>query len=170
MVRSADDAQARYVGNKIRRISEQHALMRGNRIDADGRDIIERRAQADGAGDIRRTRFELVRQVVVQRLFKRDHADHVAATLIGRHGIQQCGFAIQRADAGRPENLVSGKCVKIAIELAYVNPQMRDRLCSVEQYRHAMRMCQFDDAFYGRNCAERIRQMCNRNQFCARIQ
>ena len=91
-------------------------------VAADGLHVVQRRAQTDRAGNIWRTRFEFVRQLVVMRLRESDRANHVAAALIRRHFFEQFGPSIQHADSGRPKHLVPGKRVKITVEILYVDP------------------------------------------------
>jgi len=74
-------------------------------VQADARDVIERGAQADAAGDAGRAGLEFVRQVGVGGLFEGDRFDHVTAALVGRHGVQQAGFAIEDAMPVGPTTL-----------------------------------------------------------------
>ena len=86
---------------------EQVAFVGANPIEPARLDVLDRGAESDGAGDIRRARFELVRQHVVERPFEAHRSDHVAAALIRRHGSEQGGLPIEHADAGRAEQLVA---------------------------------------------------------------
>ena len=53
-------------------------------LETDGLDVVERRAQADRAGDVRRARLELVRQRRSRCVFSNvTERDHVAAALNG---------------------------------------------------------------------------------------
>src|SRR5690606_35594092 len=70
---------------------------------------------------------------------KADALDHLAATLPGRHVVEQ-GFApVQYADTGRPEQLVRGEYIEVAVQRPHIRLQMRHRLGTVEQREGALR-------------------------------
>ena len=58
---------------------------------------------------------------VVEGLLEGDRADHVAAALVRRHGLEEAGLAVQDADAGGAEQLVAGERVEVAIEVLDVD-------------------------------------------------
>ncbi len=130
--------------------------MGGDGVDAEIGHVVERRAQADGAGDVRCAGLELVGQVVVGRFFEAHAADHVAAALVRVHLLQQLAFAVQHADARGTEDLVSGERVKIRIQGLHVDGQMRCRLGAVEQHHGAGVVGRFDDGFDRIDRAERV--------------
>src|SRR5256885_1733981 len=78
----------------------------------------------------------LVRNDVINCLFERDRADHVAASLVRRHGFKQPGFAVEHADARGAEHLVAGKRVEVAIEVPDIDFEMRRRLSAVDEHRN----------------------------------
>ena len=94
---------------------QQVVFVRRDGVQADLVQVVDRGAEPYDARNIRGASFELVRQIVVGCLLERNRADHVAAALPGRHALKQFLFAIQYADAGGPEDLVSGENVEIAI-------------------------------------------------------
>ncbi len=60
------------------------------------RQVVERRAEADGRGNVRSPCLELVRHVVVSRVAQMDLADHLAATHERRHFLEDLAPAPQR--------------------------------------------------------------------------
>ena len=79
--------------------------------------VVDRRAEADRARDVRRAGLELVGQDVVGRLLEGDRADHVAAALPRRHRLEQLRPCPYRTpDTRRPVDLVAGESVEVAAE------------------------------------------------------
>ena len=60
-------------------------LVAGDHLHADGFDIVERRAEPDGVGDIAGAGLEALGRALIDRLFESDVGDHIAAALPGRH-------------------------------------------------------------------------------------
>ena len=58
----ADQAQAGNFQQALGAVSQKFLFVPGDAVDADVVDVFERRAQTDGAGDVRRARFEFLRQ------------------------------------------------------------------------------------------------------------
>ena len=85
-----------------------------------------------------------------------DALNHVAAALIGRHFFEQRGFAVEHADAGRPEKLVAGKGEEVAIERLHVNAQVRDGLRAVHQNDRADGVRAADEFAHGLDRAQRV--------------
>ncbi len=86
-------------------VDQQFVLIGCNLVEPDVVDIVERCAQPDAARDIGRAGFELIRQLVVSGLFEGDRENHVAAALVGGHGIQQFRLSVEDSDAGRAQTL-----------------------------------------------------------------
>ena len=118
--------------------------MRGNLVHAKIADIVERRAERDGPGDVGRACFELEGQIVVGGLGKGDGADHVAAALVRRHGVEQRALAVEHADAGGPVNLMAAEGVEVAIERLHIDGEVRNGLCSVDEDGDAVAVGQLD--------------------------
>src|SRR5439155_13464103 len=133
-------------------------------------DIVDGRAQPDGCGDVGRSRLELVGNDVVNRLLEGDRADHVAASLVRRHGFKQPGFAVEHADAGGAKNLVTGHGVKVAIELPDVDLEVRCRLSAVDEHRNVHAVRRLDDLAHRIDGAEHVGDMSDRNQSGPRVQ
>ena len=130
--------------------------------------VVDRGAQADRAGDVRRAGFEFVRQLVVSCLLECDGTDHVAAALIRRHGVEQRRFAVQHADAGRPVNLVAGEGVEIAVERLHVHLHVRHGLRAIHQHGNVVAVRQFDHSLERIDRAERIRDVRDGDQLRSR--
>ena len=62
-------------------------------VDAQPRQPVERRAQADRVGDVAGAGLEARRRVLVRRALEGDVLDHVAAALPGRHGLEDLATA-----------------------------------------------------------------------------
>src|SRR5687768_8559256 len=62
----ADEAEAVDLEQTLRSVTLQIELVMGNRVESDVRDVLQRSGETDDAGDVRRARFELVRQRVVR--------------------------------------------------------------------------------------------------------
>ena len=71
--------------------------------------------------------------------------DHVAAALVGRHGVQQPGLAVENADARRPEHLVAGEGVEIGVQRLHVDLHVRRGLRAVDQRQGAGAVRHLDD-------------------------
>ena len=61
------------------RVRRELVLVRLDRVEADGVQVVDRRAEADRLGHRRRARLELVRQLAPRRPVEPHRADHVAA-------------------------------------------------------------------------------------------
>ena len=70
---------------------------------------------------------------------KRDANDHFAATLPGRHDVENFGATVERADAGRPTHLVSGERQEIASHFLHIDRQMSGALRCIDQSECANR-------------------------------
>ena len=70
-------------------------------------EVLEGCTEANSVGDASGTSFELVRNSVVNCAFKRYVSNHVAAAMVRSCRFEQFLLAIDNADAGRSEHLVS---------------------------------------------------------------
>ena len=64
-----------------------------DRVEPDRADVVDRGAEPDCLRDRRRSRLELVRQLVEGRLVESDRADHLAAEVERRHRLEQLARA-----------------------------------------------------------------------------
>ena len=132
-------------GERFGAVGEQGVFVGRDLIDAELVDVIQRGAESDAAGDVGRAGFELVRQVGVGGLLEGDHLDHVAAALIGRHGVEQRGLAVEDADAGGAEDLVAAEGVEIGVERLQVHLHVGRGLRAIDQRQGAGRVRHLDD-------------------------
>ena len=95
---------------------QQRRLVRADRVEPDGPHVVDRRAEPDRAGDVRRAGLELVRQIVPGAALERDRPNHVAAAQERRHRVEHRLAAVQDADAGRAVHLVAGEHVEVRAE------------------------------------------------------
>ena len=102
--------------------------------------------------------------VVVQRPLERHGADHVAAALVRRHRLEQRRRAVEHADAGRAEHLVSRERVEVAAERLHVDRHVRDRLRAVDEHRDPARVREPDDRLDRIDRAERVRDVRRRRR------
>src|SRR5690606_9208219 len=116
------------------------------------------------------TRFKLEGQFIVSSFFESDRFDHLSASLIRGHFIQPFFFSIQNPHPRRSEYLVTGKCQKIYIEIADVDGQVLDSLCSVQQNRYLPFMSQPDNFPYGMDGSECIGDITDRYDFYPIVQ
>ena len=99
---------------------------------AERRQVVDRGAQADEAGDVRRAGLELVRRVVEHGALEAHLADHLAAADEGRHRGEVLAPRPQRAGAGRAAHLVAGEGVEIAADRGDVDGAVRRGLRAVD--------------------------------------
>ena len=79
-------------------------------------EVLERFAKTNGVGDASGTRFELVRDSVVDGAFKCHVGNHVATAVIRAGGFEQFLLAVNDADACRGEHLVSREHEEVCVE------------------------------------------------------
>ena len=144
--------------------------MRGNGVHADVRDIIDCRRETVSAGDMRRAGFEAAGNIGKGGFLKCHAADHIAAALIRRHGVEQVGLAIEHTDAARPIELVAGEGVEIHIQRLHIDRAMHHGLGAIEQHQGALGVGQADNLVNRRDSAERVRAMGDGNQAGTRAQ
>ena len=102
-------------------------------VAADVVEVIHRRVQPDGAGDVRRAGLESVRRVFPGALLEIHVQNHFAAALIRRHGFEHFLAAIQNADAGRPAHFVAGEREEIAADFLHVDRAMAGALRGIHE-------------------------------------
>ena len=119
--------------------------MSGDGVEADLAHVVDGRAQADRAGDIRGAGFEAMGRLAIRRRVHRDQPDHSAAGLVRRHFGQKLAARPQRADAGRTVELVAGKDVEIAAERPHVERQVRRGLGAIDENERSAPVGQLGD-------------------------
>src|SRR5688572_13819552 len=87
--------------------------------------------------------FKLIRQNVVMSLLESHQADHIAAALIGRHGLEQVRPSVKNSYARGTKQLVARKRVKVAPKLLHIDLEVGHGLRSVDKNRHTSLVRQF---------------------------
>ena len=100
-------------------------------LDADGGQVIQRDAQADGRGEIRRARLKSVRRFLIRAGEEINVGDHVAAAQEWRHRFQHFAASVEHSDAGGPADFVSGKGQKVTTDFSHIHWTMTDALGTV---------------------------------------
>ena len=166
--RGSDDAQAFDLLQALRRIQQQIMLVGSDGLDADRVHVVDRSSHSDHAGDVRRSRFELVRERVVGRFLETDRENHVAATLVGGHGIEDRFLPVQHAHAGWPIDFVRGERVEVAVQSLNVHSQVRHALSAVDHHDRPVLVGHGDHFLNGVDGAEGVGGMPDGNELRAR--
>ena len=141
-------------------------LVGGDVGHADAHDVIDGRAETDRVRDVAGARLEAERRpCLIHRPLERDVGDHVPAALPGRHRVEHVELAVDDADAGRAEHLVSGEDVEVAVERLDVDGHVRDRLRPVDERARAVAMRIGHHLLDGHDRAERVRDLRNETSF-----
>src|SRR5690606_32330657 len=94
-------------GERRRPVFEEGVLVGGDGGDAETEEKVDRRAEADDAGDVGGARLEALRRILVDGPLEGDVANHVPAALPRGERLPQRGLAVDRADPGGSEDLVA---------------------------------------------------------------
>ena len=78
-----------------------------------------------------------------------DAFDHVAATLVRRHGIEKLGPAIENANPIGAVDFMPREGVEIAVQVLNIDGAVRDRVGAIDEDGNPARLGQGDD-FFGR--------------------
>ena len=97
---------------------------------------LQRRAQANHPGDIGRPGLEAPGGGLGFEAVEGDFGNHFSPAEPRRHLRQPFAFAIQRADAGRPVELMAGKSIKVDIQRLDVRREMHRPLRAVDHHHH----------------------------------
>ena len=65
-------------------------------------------------------------------------SNHLAATLVGRHGLKQAALTVEHAYAGRTVHLVGRADKEVGVEVAHVDFEVGSRLRTVDKYGYAV--------------------------------
>src|SRR6185437_11983541 len=133
----AKDAQPVELAEALHSVGEEPILMRLDALAPDAFHIVDGGTEPDGLHDGRRAGFEAVRRWGIGDALGGYRVDHLAAALIGPHGLEQLLFAVKHADAGRAVKLMSGEGIEIAIEVLNIDREMHRALGAVDQHGDA---------------------------------
>ena len=114
--------------------------------------------------------FKLERQLVVGGALKGNVLYHLAATLIGRHLLQQLLAAIHNSHAHRSIHLVTRKAVEVAPQLLHIDGKMRYCLRSVDQYRYPVAMGNVDYLSDWVDCTQCVAHVVHSHYACLLVQ
>src|SRR6516225_982940 len=120
----AENAQRIDLAQTLVSVTRQLRLVGADARLADRRDIIDCGTKSNRLDDRGRAGLEFVRRVAVGDVVLEYFADHLTAAVERRHGGKMLVFAVKHADAGRPVELVAGKGIEIAIDVAHVDVEM----------------------------------------------
>ena len=128
--RVAEDAQAVDLRASPRSACASSSASRASTLrHADRVEVVDRRAQPDVAGDVRRAGLESVRRVVEHGAVEAHFLDHLAAAEERRHRGEVLAARPQRAGAGRAAHLVAGEGVEVAADRRRCRPRMCGSAC-----------------------------------------
>src|SRR5690606_15745435 len=126
-----------YLLQAFRCVMQQILFMGCNVLATNILDKLDGGLERDHIGNIGRSRFELIGQVVVSCLFERHVLNHLATPLIGRHFLEPRPLSVQNTGTGRTVHFMGRETVKVAVEIADVNFEVSSCLRAVNQYRSA---------------------------------
>ena len=107
-------------------------------LQADTAQIIHRFGHANGTDKIGCSGFEFEWQNVISGFLKGHLVDHIPSSLIWRQPFEPFFLAIEHADPGGSIDFMSGKCIKIAIQISNVNRFMLNSLSAIKKNRNTM--------------------------------
>ncbi|MBV6464816.1 MAG: hypothetical protein PGMFKBFP_00081 [Anaerolineales bacterium] len=162
--RGAEDLHAGNLLETFQRVLDDLMFVRGDFVHADRGQVVHGRAETDCLGNGGSPRLEFVRDRIRAEGAQLHFLDHVAAAEEGRHGFEQFGPAVQRADAGRAAHLVRGEGDEVRAEGLGVDREMRGGLGRVHEGRRADFAREADDLGRGVHRPEDIGHLGERDQ------
>ena len=166
----ADDFHAGNFAQQMRGVGQEVLLVAGDFFQADGLEEFDGRPQGDAAGDVGGSGLELVGQDVVGGFLESNGADHVPTALIGGHGVEEPGLAVEDPDAGGAVEFVPGEDVEIGVEFADVGGCVGDPLGAVDEDGGAAGVGFFDDFLHGIDGSQGVGDVGDGNHLGAIIQ
>ena len=119
-------------------------------------EVLESCTEANSVGDASRSCFELVRNSVVNGAFERHVRNHVTAAMVRAGRFEQFFFAVNDADTGRGEHLVSREHEEVCVEGCNVYRDVSDGLGTVNEDSHAVPVGNSDEFFNRGHSAEHV--------------
>ena len=121
-------AGARDLEQRRGAVVQQIALVRARSLAGRRRDVVERRAEPDRAGDVRACPPRTCTAARSRSSSRTSPSGSCRRRPERRHRLEQRLAAVQHADAGRAVQLVPGRHVEIAVERLHVDRQVIRRL------------------------------------------
>ena len=125
--------------------------------------IVDRRAQPHGVGDVARAGLEACRRRLVEGPLEGDVLDHVAAALPRRHRVQQVPLAVKRRRCRSARTPCAREHVQVAVERLHVDRHVGHGLGAVDQHQRAVAVGQLDHRRDRRDRPERVRHVGERH-------
>src|SRR2546423_9768257 len=153
------ERDARDVGQPPQCVRRELVLVSLDRIEADAREIVDGRAEADRFRHRGRTGLELVRQLSPRRLLEADRVDHVTSGEERLHREQKLAAPPQRPDAARPAHLVGRDRDEVGAERLYVDVDVRRGLGGVADEDRTLLVRPRDELLHRVDRPERVRHL-----------
>ena len=144
-MRITEYPHAWYLMELIRAILEQLMLIIRDIIHTNSLDIIECRSQSYSTDEVGSASLEFIRQFIEGCTLERHRLDHLATTLVGHHLFEPFALAIKHTYSRRAINLMTREDKEVAIQILDIHLDMRYRLCTIDEDRHALLVSEFDD-------------------------
>ena len=141
--------------------------MGGYVFHAETADIVQSHGQSVRADIVWRTGFELVWELLIGRLGKRDVRNHLAAALIGRQAVKPVFAAVEHTDACGPIDLVPAECEEVTADVGHVDRKVGDALCAVYKDRHVVGMGDGGEFLDRIDSPQYVAHVRHRHQACA---
>ena len=126
---------------------------------------VQRCTQGDASTDVGGASFKFVGKLVVRRsLLEADRTNHLPASAIRRHGVEQGLLSVQDPDARGPVRFVPTEHVKIHVQIANINLQVRDGLCPVHEHHGAGVMCPGGPMLHVVHCPQSVGDVGERHE------
>jgi len=142
-------------------------FMLANLFHADARQVIDGDAKADGFGDIRCSRLEFIRQIVVLRVVEPHFLDHFSSAHERRHCFENRPPAIQNSAGRRTAHLMAAEYKKITIDGLDIHRHVRDALRAINENHRALLVGRISDQADRVDRAENVGLLCDRHEFRA---
>ncbi len=164
---SADDAKTGDFEQTLRGIMEEIVFVGGGGLEIDTVEIIDGGTEADDAFDIGGASFKFIGEFGIGGFFEADGGDHVSATLVGGHLLEEFAPAVEDADTGGAHQFVSAEGIEIGVEFLDIRGAVGDPLGTIDQRECVNRVCKFDNMFDGIDGAEGVADMIDGDEFDA---
>ena len=149
-------------------VVQQLFFVAGNGRHAYGLQVVDGGTEAQHVGHRGGAGLELEGQHVVGGTLELDVGNHLAAAVVGRHGVEQLLFAIEHAYAHGAVHLVRREAVEVAAEGLHVDGCVCHCLRAVDKHGDAVRVGYACHVGHGVDGAEGVAHMGGCHEACAR--